>query len=163
MRENVTELLKRLEDTQKGETICLKYDDVRKILRLLTDHGKTEITGNTLDTETILDGLDHMACGCEGMKCSSCRFLRKVPCVPGSCAMDGNEITENAARLIEDQAERIAIMTEHDVAPIRCKDCRYNCWQQGHETPSFWTPCREIKPEGHWFCWCGAAKDGEQE
>ena len=114
MRENVTELLKRLENTQKGETICLKYDDVRKILRLLTDHGKTEITGNTLDTETILDGLDHMACGCEGMKCSSCRFLRKVPCVPGSCAMDGNEIAENAARLIEDQAERIAIMSECD-------------------------------------------------
>lgn len=163
MRKDVAELLKRLEDTQKGETICLKYDDVRKVLNLLRDHGKTVITGNTLDTETILDGLDHMAVACEGLSCDECRFRNKKSGSPCSCNMDEGSIAENAARLIEDQAERIAIMTEHDVAPIRCKDCRYNCWQQGHETPSFWTPCREIKPEGRWFCWCGVAKDGDQK
>lgn len=113
MRENVTELLKRLEDTQKGETICLKHDDVRKILQLLTDHGKTEITGNTLDTETILDGLDHMAVACEGLSCDVCRFKNKKKTEPFTCAMDEANIAENAARLIEDQAERIAIMSEH--------------------------------------------------
>ena len=162
MRENVTELLKRLEDTQKGETICLKYDDVRNILRLLTDHGKTEITGNTLDTETILDGLDHMACGCEGMKCSSCRFLRKVPCVPGSCAMDGNEIAENAARLIEDQAERIAIMSEHEVAPIRCKDCK-NKEKDGISEGFHYCNVNGLQVTDDWFCADGKRKDGDQE
>ena len=117
MRENVTELLKRLENTQKGETICLKYDDVRKILRLLTDHGKTEITGNTLDTETILDGLDHMAVACVGISCDVCRFKNKKKTEPFTCAMDEANIAENAARLIEDQAERIAIMSEGGWCP----------------------------------------------
>ena len=163
MRENVTELLKRLEETQKGETICLKYDDVRKILRLLTDHSKTEITGNTLDTETILDGLDHMACGCEGMKCNTCRFLRKVPCVPGSCTMDGNEIAENAARLIEDLSERVAIMSEGQ--------------RHGHWIPieDGWKKCSEcntvLEPvpkhhmkRFHLFCgYCGAIMTEEPE
>ena len=126
MREDVADLLKRLEDTQKGETICLKYDDVRKILRLLTDHGKTEITGNTLDTETILDGLDHMAGACKGISCNNCRLQNKKKTEPFTCAMDKGNIAENAARLIEDQAERIAIMSEGGFVPISRKKPPYD-------------------------------------
>ena len=163
MRERVTELLKRLEDTQKGETICLKYDDVRKILRLLTDHGKTEITGNTLDTETILDGLDHLACGCEGMKCSSCRFLRKVPCVPGSCNMDGNEIAENAARLIEDLSERVAIMSEGQKhgywVPVN-HNTLYECSECGEQIRC--ESERYLKTSFKFCGCCGAIMDGNE-
>ena len=127
MRENVTELLKRLENTQKGETICLKHDDVRKILRLLTDHGKTEITGNTLDTETILDGLDHMAVACVGISCDVCRFKNKKKTEPFTCAMDEPNIAENAARLIEDQAERIAIMSEGGWRDVKTDHPKWDC------------------------------------
>lgn len=31
------DLLKRLEDTQEGETICLKYDEVQKLLKHIED------------------------------------------------------------------------------------------------------------------------------
>lgn len=33
----VLELLKRMEDTQEGETICLKYDEVQKLLKNMED------------------------------------------------------------------------------------------------------------------------------
>lgn len=31
------DFLKRMEETQEGETICLKYDEVQKILKLIED------------------------------------------------------------------------------------------------------------------------------
>ena len=45
---------------------------------------------------------------------------------------------------------------------VRCKDCKY--WEHTpNNTTSFWKPCDEIKTEPHYYCWCGVAKDGEQE
>ena len=78
-----------------------------------------------------------------------------------NCCIDemldnGLEAIEQLEKTVEDQAERIAIM-EAD-APVHCKDCMYNIWNGSNESPSFWTPCKEIKPEDHWFCWCGTPK-----
>ena len=69
---------------------------------------------------------------------------------------EARERIENMEKIIEDQQERIDIMAA-DV-PVHCKDCMYNIWNGSNESPSFWTPCEEIKPEDHWFCWCGTPK-----
>lgn len=37
MREDVAELLKRLEDTQKGETICLNHEECQDLMKMIED------------------------------------------------------------------------------------------------------------------------------
>ena len=104
------------------------------------------------DIEKVLQGLK-CCTECKGESCRKCPYAEEMPTDTPMCMP---EMASDAMHVIHDlQAEQKKI--------VHCKECRYNCWEHGHETPSFWTPCREIKPEGNWFCWCGAAKDGEQE
>ncbi len=51
-----------------------------------------------------------------------------------------------------------------DVEPVvRCKDCIYWTNRDAREKLTYWTPCKDMKRNGNWFCADGKKKEKNSE